>query len=83
MALVLSSFGKILLILMVIWDYGRLNPTYLINWFVFACNFQAVKVTLRLGSVATFLVMIFGFVSKVFVRLLTGLYDPAESLILL
>lgn len=43
MALILSSFGKILLLIMVIWDYGNLDPSFLINIFVLCSNVCAIK----------------------------------------
>jgi lipid intermediate transporter len=43
MALILSSFGKILLLVMVIWDYGNLDPSFLINVFVLMSNFCAIN----------------------------------------
>lgn len=62
MALVLSSFGKILLIVMVIWDYGKLNPAFFINLFVLICNFVALQVCLDvstwLSSCRVFLILL-------------------------
>jgi hypothetical protein len=39
MAIILSSFGKVILLFMVIWDYGNLNPSFIVNLFVIASNF--------------------------------------------
>jgi hypothetical protein len=43
MAIILSSFGKMILIVMVIWDYGVDNPSLLINLFVLSCNYCAIS----------------------------------------
>ena len=42
MALIISSFGKILLILMVIWDYNELEYSWLINIVVLTSNVEAL-----------------------------------------
>jgi hypothetical protein len=60
MALVLSSFGKLLLIVMVIWDYGNLNPSIIINMFVFLCNYVCLLVTLDLSRFTTFFILLAG-----------------------
>lgn len=43
MALVISSFGKMLLILMVIWDYKQLGYSWLVNMIVLASNVEALS----------------------------------------
>ncbi|KAI9489106.1 Arv1 protein [Zychaea mexicana] len=45
MALVISSFGKMLLILMVIWDYKQLEYSYLVGLIVLASNTEALSGT--------------------------------------
>ncbi|KAI9312291.1 Arv1-like family-domain-containing protein, partial [Dichotomocladium elegans] len=42
MALIISSFGKMLLILMVIWDYKQLEYSWLVSLIVFASNAEAL-----------------------------------------
>lgn len=76
MSLVLSSFGKILLIVMVIWDYGSLNPSFLINFFVMICNWAAISVCLNLSLARSCMVIFYALAIKMAARLLTGLYDP-------
>ncbi|KAJ3305793.1 sterol homeostasis protein [Kappamyces sp. JEL0829] len=80
--LVLSSFGKILLIVMVIWDYGSLNPSFFINFFVLVCNWVAITVTLQLGFWKVGHILFYGLAVKMAARLLTGLYDPLTVVIL-
>jgi hypothetical protein len=41
--LIISSFGKLLLILMVIWDYPPVQFSMLIRGFVFASNLLALS----------------------------------------
>ena len=42
MALVISGFGRLLVLLMVIWDYNELEYSWLISIFVFTSNMEAV-----------------------------------------
>ncbi|KAJ3403143.1 hypothetical protein HDV05_008043 [Chytridiales sp. JEL 0842] len=46
MALVLSSFGKLLLIAMVIWDYNELEYSWLVNLLVLTSNLEALSATI-------------------------------------
>lgn len=43
MALIISSFGKMLLILMVIWDYKQLEYSWLVGIIVLASNTEALS----------------------------------------
>ncbi|ORY94474.1 Arv1 protein [Syncephalastrum racemosum] len=43
MALIISSFGKMLLILMVIWDYKQLEYSWLVSIIVLASNVEALS----------------------------------------
>lgn len=43
MALIISSFGKMLLILMVIWDYKQLEYSWLVSLIVLASNAEALS----------------------------------------
>ena len=45
MALIISSFGKMLLILMVIWDYKQLEYSWLVGVIVLASNTEALSGT--------------------------------------
>lgn len=45
MALIISSFGKMLLILMVIWDYKQLEYSWLVSTIVLASNTEALSGT--------------------------------------
>ena len=42
MALIMSSFGKMFLIILVVWQHSLTNPTKIVNFFVFCCNYQAI-----------------------------------------
>ncbi|KAG9289103.1 hypothetical protein G9A89_022412 [Geosiphon pyriformis] len=64
MALIISSFGKLLLILMVIWDYNELEYSRLINIIVLTSNIEALSVFLNIGYFPTFLIMCFGLLIK-------------------
>jgi hypothetical protein len=82
MSLILSSFGKILLIVMVIWDYGDLNHSFFINFFVLICNWAAIAVTLNLSIKRTGLILFYGLAFRMSARLVNGLYDPLAIVIL-
>jgi hypothetical protein len=45
MALIISSFGKMLLIFMVIWDYKQLEYSWLVSIIVLASNTEALSGT--------------------------------------
>ncbi|CAG8782928.1 3682_t:CDS:2, partial [Acaulospora morrowiae] len=65
MALIISSFGKILLILMVIWDYNELEYSWLINIVVLTSNLEALAVLLDIDYLKAFGIMVFGLGLKV------------------
>uniref|UniRef100_U9U2L1 Protein ARV n=1 Tax=Rhizophagus irregularis (strain DAOM 181602 / DAOM 197198 / MUCL 43194) TaxID=747089 RepID=U9U2L1_RHIID len=68
-ALIISSFGKILLILMVIWDYNGLEYSWLINIVVLTSNVEALAVFLNVGYFKTLLILIFGLGLKVLAQI--------------
>ncbi|KAK9766782.1 sterol homeostasis protein [Basidiobolus ranarum] len=70
MALIISSFGKLLLILMVIWDYNELEYSWLLSVFVFASNLEALSVFLDFGYLRTTLVMLCGLVIKLMAQMI-------------
>ncbi len=43
MGLILSSFAKLLLILMIIWDYSLLEYSWLVHCLVFSSNAEALS----------------------------------------
>lgn len=45
MTVIISSFGKLFLTLMVIWDYNELEYSWLVNIFVMTSNYQALSGT--------------------------------------
>jgi hypothetical protein len=61
MALIISSFGKMLLILMVIWDYKQLEYSWLVSIIVLASNTEALsgifflkKMVINKGNITDF-----------------------------
>ena len=42
MSLIMSAFGKMLLIILVVWRHSLTNPTKIVNFFVFCCNYRAI-----------------------------------------
>ncbi|KAI9252821.1 Arv1 protein [Phascolomyces articulosus] len=64
MALVISSFGKMLLILMVIWDYKQLEYSWLVGLIVLASNTEALSVYLGISDLRVFIIMVIGILGK-------------------
>jgi len=60
MALIISSFGKMLLILMVIWDYKELEYGWLISIVVLTSNVEALKVFLNVDYLPTLILVLLG-----------------------
>jgi hypothetical protein len=84
MSLILSSFGKILLLVMVIWDYGNLDPSFMINIFVIFSNMCAVNGIididaglLRKGLAVTIFVILFGILGKLATQRIALYIQPA------
>ncbi|KAI8921536.1 Arv1 protein [Entophlyctis helioformis] len=76
MALVVSSFGKILLIVMVVWDYGNLDPSFLVNVLVCTSNMEALSVFLKTRFATTFAVLGTGMLFKLGAQYCIRKYDP-------
>ncbi|KAI8092491.1 Arv1-like family-domain-containing protein [Halteromyces radiatus] len=70
MALIISSFGKMLLILMVIWEYEQLEYSWLVSIIVLASNVEALSVYLDLSYMKTFLIVSVGIIGRVVAQLL-------------
>ncbi|KAM3580287.1 sterol homeostasis protein [Umbelopsis sp. WA50703] len=70
MALIVSSFGKMLLILMVIWDYKQLEYSWLVSIIVLTSNIEALSVFLHIGYIKTFCIISFGIALKMLAQLL-------------
>ncbi|KAI8646491.1 Arv1-like family-domain-containing protein [Parasitella parasitica] len=65
MALIISSFGKMLLILMVIWDYKQLEYSWLVSIIVLASNTEALSVYLSIPYFQTLLIILIGILGRV------------------
>ncbi|KAF1805306.1 Arv1-like family-domain-containing protein [Mucor lusitanicus] len=70
MALIISSFGKMLLILMVIWDYKQLEYSWLVSIIVLASNTEALSVYLNIPYFQTLLVISIGILGRVLAQFL-------------
>ncbi|KAH8553867.1 Arv1-like family-domain-containing protein [Umbelopsis sp. PMI_123] len=70
MALIVSSFGKMLLILMVIWDYKQLEYSWLVSIIVLTSNIEALSVFLHIGYLQTFYIISFGIALRLLAQLL-------------
>ncbi|CAO3682819.1 unnamed protein product [Rhizopus stolonifer] len=65
MALIISSFGKMLLILMVIWDYRQLEYSWLVGTIVLASNIEALSVYLNVSYAQALSMIGFGILGKI------------------
>jgi len=74
-ALIISSFSKLLYILMIIWDYGEINYSWYINILVFTSNVEALSVFLDEGYLKTVPILLFGVFNKVLFTLLVHKFD--------
>ncbi|CAG8677944.1 9278_t:CDS:2 [Gigaspora rosea] len=69
MALIISSFGKILIISMVIWDYDQLEFSWLINVVVLTSNIEALAVFLDMDYYKSFGIMVVGLGLKILAQM--------------
>ncbi|KAI7899425.1 Arv1-like family-domain-containing protein [Cokeromyces recurvatus] len=68
MALIISSFGKMLLIFMVIWDYRQLEYSWLVSIIVLASNTEALSVYLNIPYFHTLLIIFIGILSRIWAQ---------------
>ncbi|KAL1933257.1 hypothetical protein VTP01DRAFT_7347 [Rhizomucor pusillus] len=64
MALIVSSFGKMLLILMAIWDYKQVEYSWLVSFIVLASNTEALSVYLDIPYTHSLMIMFLGTIGK-------------------
>ncbi|ORX84679.1 hypothetical protein BCR32DRAFT_266192 [Anaeromyces robustus] len=65
-ALIISSFSKLLLILMVIWSYDGINYSWYIDIIVFTSNVEALSVFLDESYIKTIPILLFGVLMRTF-----------------
>ncbi|RKO94546.1 Arv1-like family-domain-containing protein [Blyttiomyces helicus] len=82
-AVVVSSFGKLLLIVMVIWDYNELQYSWLISILVMTSNAEALSVYLQMGYYQTILVLVFGRAMKLATQMAIASFDPRLQVLIL
>eukprot|EP00842_Homolaphlyctis_polyrhiza_P003507 jgi/Hompol1/4157/HPOL_003502-RA len=80
MALVLSSFGKVLLIVMVVWNYGATDPSILVNILVITSNIEAISVFMKTTIPATIGILGAGLASKLAIQYTARTLDPTIEL---
>ncbi|TPX76309.1 hypothetical protein CcCBS67573_g02444 [Chytriomyces confervae] len=66
MSLIISSYGKLFLLLMAIWDYNELEYAWTLNVFVVLSNLEALSAFLDTGYVATSALIFTGVVARLF-----------------
>ncbi|KAG4088355.1 Arv1 protein [Neocallimastix lanati (nom. inval.)] len=74
-ALIISSFSKLLLILMIIWDYGEINYSWYINIIVFTSNVEALSVFLDENYIKTVPILLFGVFMKLLFSFIIHKFD--------
>lgn len=82
MALILSNFGKLLLILMIIWDYNELEYSWLVSIFALTSNIEAISVVLHEGYLKTMMFLGGSMICKLFVQFLIRQFDSSQKIIL-
>lgn len=82
MATTVSSFGKLLLILMVIWDYGDLKYTWLVSLLVLRSNLEALSALLNASYSKTALILLAGLACRWVASLLIRQHNPAFIIII-
>ena len=91
LAMIMSSFGKLLLIVLAIWDYSDLEHSWLINLLVFMTNGVAlsgkiflslIKVLLESSRYFAFLILIAGLLSKLSIQLICASLDTHLNVVL-
>jgi hypothetical protein len=82
MTMLLSSFGKLTTILMMIWDYD-INFGRVVNLFVLTSNITSIQVYLNTSSALAFVIVLVGFSSKFIFHLLAYLASPSMLLFVL
>eukprot|EP00475_Leptophrys_vorax_P028933 TRINITY_DN42171_c0_g1_i1.p1 TRINITY_DN42171_c0_g1~~TRINITY_DN42171_c0_g1_i1.p1 ORF type:complete len:209 (-),score=47.73 TRINITY_DN42171_c0_g1_i1:663-1289(-) len=82
MIILLSSFGKLTTILMMIWDYD-INFGRVVNLFVLTSNITSIQVYLNTSSALAFVIVLVGFISKFIFYLLAYLASPSMLLFVL
>ncbi|KAI9342744.1 Arv1 protein [Zopfochytrium polystomum] len=76
MALMISSYGKLLLIMMVIWDYDELNYAWLINLFVLTSNLEALSALLNTSYFRILMILGFGLMTRLCANALVRYHNP-------
>ncbi len=68
MALILSSFSKLLLILMIIWDYNEIQYTWVVGLYALASNVEALTAFLDTSYLTSAFIIAFGVFAKIIVQ---------------
>jgi len=77
MALILSSFAKLLLILMIIWDYMyEMEYAWLVHILVLTSNAEALSVFLESSYVVAFMLMGLALLGRTLLQLMVHQLDP-------
>lgn len=80
MAVVLSSFGKLIIILMAIWDYNDMEYSWGVNVFVLTSNAEALSVFLDVAYWKAALVVCTGLALKIAAQMVIHLINPVTPI---
>lgn len=81
-ALVISSFGKLLLLCLSIWDYNDLKHTWLLSLVIFMTNSVALSVMLNSWRITSILILMVGIGVKVMVQFVFKWWDPRLEIVI-
>jgi hypothetical protein len=82
MSIILSSFGKLSTILMMIWDYD-INFGKVVSIYVLASNVTSISVCLECSPALSFIIVLFGFLTKSIFHLIFYAIFPSMKLFVL
>lgn len=80
LGLLISSFGKFVHILMVIWEYDRLEYAWLVSVNILTSNAEAVSVVLDCNYRVSWIILAFATLCKYSVQKVISVYDPLYSI---
>ena len=79
--LIISSFGKLLHILMVIWEYNDLEYSWLVNTIVYTSNAEVISIFFDQKYWKAYLVLSFGLFCKFLVQYASTFFDSTIPLL--
>lgn len=79
-ALIVSSFPKLLLILMIIWDYNAFSNSWLVDLLVVTSNIEALRVFLKISYLKSTALVGCGIMSEGILHLAISYFAPSINI---